>query len=604
MIVRVARYKLSIALIGAPVNPFKSLIQLLFLLCAPLAVCFSFALLVGCASVQPEMPVRLPSRSDVTIGIKPAQPPCTQFLTWRDGTAFDGRLIRQQLIADGDAACRAGQLTAAIDLYRRAGATPLDVATARELAVRRAAVALARGASSDALAVLNGFTRRFPAQEPFPDFGFLLGAAFAGSGDIDQAIAWWSKVYVADGGNGSLAKRSKDATYELIRRVDDATLERVQASWRDDDMVRTALAQARVNRLSSQELEARLTADPVAPVDGAKIGDGLGVLLPLSGRFQMLGERARRGVEIALSTLSSPAPLVAVDSGESVSLIQQRLSELTRAGVSAIVGPLLAEQVDDVAVGVPTSTAVLSLSKRAPGQPLPNFISLGITAEAQIDSILDVAQHTVGLTQLAVIGTNEAMLTFGELVRNGMRDRSISLVLERTFIREDIAAATDIGREIGESRAQGVLFLDGPSIAGSIAAGIPESDRANIKLLGLASWDNEAQLQQSRSVLDGARFVSGFARSSEREVIRNFIATYQQRYREMPDVVAAQGFDAASLVLAAKARQQSGESLVSTLQSMPPFEGLTGRIEHKPDGRVARSLAALQFQNGQITEVR
>lgn len=584
----------------------KPLIRLVALLTVPLLCCFTFAFIVGCSSNEPRVPVRLPSRTDSSLGIKPPTPPCTEFVTWREGSSADGKLIRNQMIADGDAACAAGNAAAAAKLYQSAMSTPLSQSDARELALRRAALALGRGAATDALVVLNGYLRKSKNSEIFGDFGFLLGAAYAGTGDIDQAIAWWSRVYVLEHGTGSLATRSKDATFELLRRVDDESLARAQETWRDDDMVRTVLAQARGNRLSPGEIATRIENDnrgSEVSVSGSVSATNLGVLLPLTGRFQALGERARRGVELALSAQANPGALVAIDSGESSSLVRERLADLVRGGVEAMVGPLLAEQVDDVAAAAPTGTMVLSLSKRGPIVSTPNFWSLGITAEAQVDSILNHAHSVLGITQIAVVGSTEAMETFGELVRNGMRDRSISLVLERSFAKEDIAAATSLGREIAASSAQAVLFLDNAAVSGNVAVGIPESERKNIKLLGLASWDSESQLQQSQAVLEGARFVSGFPKTSSRELIANFVATYQQRYREVPDVVAAQGFDAASLVLAASARQQTGETIVAAFQNLPPFEGLTGRIENRPGIGVVRSLAVLEFQNGKVSEI-
>ncbi len=581
----------------------KPLIRIVALLTVPLLCCFTFAFTIGCSGSDPKIPVRLPSRTDSSLGIKPPTPPCTEFVTWRQGSSVDGKLIRNQMIADGDAACAAGNAPAAAQAYQRAANSPLSQFEARELAVRRAALALGRGAAADALVTLNGYLKQFRNAEIHGDFGFLLATAYAGTGDVDQAIAWWSRVYVLENGTGSLATRSKDATFELLRRVDDASLARAQEVWRDDDMVRTALAQARGNRLSPGQIAERIE-EAHRGGDLAVSGENLGVLLPLTGRFQALGERARRGVELALSAHANPGALVAVDSGESASLVREKLAELVKSDVQTIIGPLLAEQVDDVAIAAPSGSMVLSLSKRGPVIPSVNFWSLGITAEAQVDSILTHARSTIGITQLAVVGSTEAMETFGELVRNGMRDRSISLVLERSFAKEDIAAATDIGRELSVSSAQAVLFLDNAAVSSNIAVGISEEDRRNIKFLGLAAWDSEAQLQQARAVLNGARFVSGFPRSSSRNLIVNFIATYQQRYRENPDVVAAQAFDAASLVMAARSRQRSGESIVAAFQNLPPFEGLTGRIENLPGVGVVRSLPVLQFQNGIITELQ
>jgi ABC-type branched-subunit amino acid transport system substrate-binding protein len=87
--------------------------------------------------------------------------------------------------------------------------------------------------------------------------------------------------------------------------------------------------------------------------------DRIGVLLPLSGRYGGVGTRLRAAIELGWSQGGGKGQLIFVDSGGTASSATAALTELvTRRGVVAVLGPVLAPETDAVvraadAMGVP-----------------------------------------------------------------------------------------------------------------------------------------------------------------------------------------------------------------------------------------------------------
>lgn len=138
----------------------------------------------------------------------------------------------------------------------------------------------------------------------------------------------------------------------------------------------------------------------------------LGCLLPLSGSFSAYGQRALRGIEMALIHFSQKAPelmpkLIVKDTQSDTKQAIDALKEMAKQGVAAVVGPMVtAEQVamEADALGVP----IITLTQKeyiTDGSPyvFRNFI----TPEMQVKTLVNFASETLGATRFAILYPNE-----------------------------------------------------------------------------------------------------------------------------------------------------------------------------------------------------
>jgi len=158
----------------------------------------------------------------------------------------------------------------------------------------------------------------------------------------------------------------------------------------------------------------------------------LGCLLPLSGPYELYGQRALNAVELALSLVSAgeqgtPVKLVIKDSASEESTAVQGVRELAQAGVGAIIGPIV------VAPAAAREAQKLNLPMVTMTQK-PEITEVGdfifrhfITPQSQVKALVSYFVNGVGLRDFAVLYPREAYgqtfmtLFFDEAIRQGGR---------------------------------------------------------------------------------------------------------------------------------------------------------------------------------------
>jgi hypothetical protein len=165
-------------------------------------------------------------------------------------------------------------------------------------------------------------------------------------------------------------------------------------------------------------------------------------------------------------------------------------------------------------------------------------------------------------------------------------------------------ALVAIAQEIEVIPLDGIFLPDSLTVASRLFSSIAPAVRGRIRPLGLATWDNPGLLANSRTVLSGAVFVSLFFTASSRPAVTTFTQSYFEQYRVKPDFLAAQGFDAATLVASAVAQQRlSGAPFAVALGSIGAYEGLTGTMTIDESGEIRRSFAVVELRDDTIAEL-
>jgi ABC-type branched-subunit amino acid transport system substrate-binding protein len=140
--------------------------------------------------------------------------------------------------------------------------------------------------------------------------------------------------------------------------------------------------------------------------------------------------------------------------------------------------------------------------------------------------------------------------------------------------------------------------------AALIASQLAFYDIQNVALLGANGWGSEELVTLGGRYVDGGVFVDGFFAGSADPAVRAFTQAYRSRYQAEPTLLAAQGYDAARLVLAAlRAGADSGEKVHAYLAALKEFRGATGYASMSPEGELVRTLFFIQVKNGRFVEI-
>jgi ABC-type branched-subunit amino acid transport system substrate-binding protein len=104
--------------------------------------------------------------------------------------------------------------------------------------------------------------------------------------------------------------------------------------------------------------------------------------------------------------------------------------------------------------------------------------------------------------------------------------------------------------------------------------------------------------------IEGAVFVDGFFAASATPLIQEFVARYQARYHEMPDLIAAQAYDTiwmlAQILLDGAATRFHVREQLLRVQNLA---GVSGMTTMRPNGDAGKELYLLSIQNGQIIQL-
>jgi branched-chain amino acid transport system substrate-binding protein len=138
----------------------------------------------------------------------------------------------------------------------------------------------------------------------------------------------------------------------------------------------------------------------------------LGCLLPLSGSYAAYGQRALRGIEMALVHFSHEASnfipkLVVKDTQSDPEHAKNALKELAKEGVAALIGPMVTAELvamEADALGVPMITLT---QKEYITDSSPYVFRNFITPEMQVKALVNYTSKTLGAKRYTILYPNE-----------------------------------------------------------------------------------------------------------------------------------------------------------------------------------------------------
>jgi ABC-type branched-subunit amino acid transport system substrate-binding protein len=135
-----------------------------------------------------------------------------------------------------------------------------------------------------------------------------------------------------------------------------------------------------------------------------------------------------------------------------------------------------------------------------------------------------------------------------------------------------------------------VLFVpDSAEAVAMIAPGLALQGVNGVRLLGSSDWLDASLLRGSDRHVAGAVISTPFFAASDVGVVHEFVDAYQRTFAAAPDAYAAQGYDAASLVMQQLAeRRRDRESVREGLLAVRGFPGASGSLTMLPDGNARR----------------
>ena len=362
--------------------------------------------------------------------------------------------------------------------------------------------------------------------------------------------------------------------------------------------------------------------NPARSIRGSRPAESIGppavgVLLPLSGRYQSFGESCLRGIRVSLGAVEDRTPVVRTvildTHGEPMEAASAYQKLAADPGIVAVLGPMLSPELDAVrsyALGFDLATVHFSQRPLPVGGPLFRF---SMTKEDQAKVLARYAVGELGLRRWAIFHPDDA---YGREISSDFRLAAESLGArvvadvdyppEKTDLQ---AEAKRLQAKVGASESEppaidGVFLPETAERLGMVTSYLAFVDIRGVQLLGASGWDRPQELLAAMPSVNRGIFVDGFFLYSFRPEVRAFVDAYRDGYHDDPGTLEAYGYDAASLVrdLIAAGNVTRG-ALLGALRRPFSRRGATGETIVAPGGRIEKGLFLLRIEDGTIREI-
>ena len=300
----------------------------------------------------------------------------------------------------------------------------------------------------------------------------------------------------------------------------------------------------------------------------------LGVIPCLTGTNALLGQQGREGAEFAVAQINArmgkvfddrPFEMVLEDATGDNQTAVAAMNKLVTENVDAIVLPVLSTQIQAMApvvkpTGIPWLTGGTAVKNTQLG--LNNLFRLG--GEGQCN----LALQKLGLTAVADIGYPVGQKDFTP-----------------EFLRIKQAGADGI-----------VLYVQNPSDTAIILAAFKQ-EKLDVPLIGSPSLANEGALEAAKANANGCYgaldYIIGTPRTDA------FIAAFQAKFNEKPDVGTGSGWVVDAITLYADTVRKIGRTdkakIIDALHQVKGWEGILGDHTCDAEGNMVHEVGIVQI---------
>lgn len=329
----------------------------------------------------------------------------------------------------------------------------------------------------------------------------------------------------------------------------------------------------------------------------------VGLLLPLSGKNEALGQALLQAAEMALFEAGQRAETITlvVRDSEQIGGPGVAAQQLAQEQVKLVLGPLFGAQVAQTlpplkAANIPLISFSSDRSVAGPGSYI-----LGIMPQTQIERVLTYAMGR-GYRSFAAMVPDSAYgrSVVGALQATTQASRGAASMAMVDFYPTDGYDLSANVQRLAAARGSfdALLLPEGGDRLRIILSLLPafDVDQNQAKFLGTALWNDAALLQDP--MLVGAWFAAPPA-----EGWLGFERRYREAYGTTPPRVASVVYDAVALAIALGSQKPGGDFSAAALTQPDGFAGLDGLFRLRSDGVNERGLAVMEALTGRVVVV-
>jgi branched-chain amino acid transport system substrate-binding protein len=324
------------------------------------------------------------------------------------------------------------------------------------------------------------------------------------------------------------------------------------------------------------QLSGENTIIPAVPVEKK-----IGLLAPLTGKYGEFGQAVLNGVELAFEEYNQKAAekfkIVSADSkGDAIDAVKQARRLADSSMVMGLIGEVLSGATI-AAAGVADVLGVPLLSPTATDDRIstigPNIFQLNPSLSWQGPAVAQYGVKARGFKTLAMLYPDEGAW---ESVAQAFAKEASKLGAKMVYVQSYTPGTTDFKAQIDQMRLVKVDALFLPASPSDIVMIAPQLayNQVKLQLLGPESWGDPKVAAQGDVYVEGAIFAVLSESSELAQSSAAFEERFKKRYGKPPSKQAAQGYDAAMIMIAALQKNPASRQELRTYLTSGDFTGL------------------------------
>ncbi len=390
----------------------------------------------------------------------------------------------------------------------------------------------------------------------------------------------------------------------------------------------------------------------------------IGCLLPLSGPYKHYGNKALKGIELAMGRFNSKdnhpsIRIIIKDIGSDPHKTAMAVMELFNEGAAAIIGPIITAEPAALEAqdrGIP----IITLTQKDNITDIGNYVFRNfLTPKMQVKAIVSYAVRKLGLNSFAILypdenyGTTFMNLFWDEVMAYGGKvvgvesydpahtdfadpiKKLVGLYFEVPEDLKDVDIQIGNEEEYNDTNEEAddadkkqdknpdeeiyndeepkplvdfdaIFIPDAPNKAGLIIPQLAFYDVDDVYLFGTNLWHSDRLIKMSRQYIQGAIMADGFFAESSSEHVRDFVRFFKETFMEEPGFIEAVSYDTAMIlfqILSAEDIRFRSE-LKDQLMKLVNFRGITGVTSFDNNGDVQKKPYLLKIKGEKFIEIK
>lgn len=366
--------------------------------------------------------------------------------------------------------------------------------------------------------------------------------------------------------------------------------------------------------------ESAKPATDVKPVDGAKPADTDAIIIgevgSLTGSEAAFGISTRNGIELAIDEVNAAG---GVKGRKLKVIVYDDQSKPEEAGSS--VARLLGQDHALIILGEVASTNSLAMAPKAqeakvpmisPSSTNPKVTEVGdyIFRVCFIDPfqgyvMAKYAKEELKFSRVAILTDKKSAYSDGltEVFQRKFAEMGGKIVGVEAYSKGDTDFRAQL-TNIKKLKAEG-LYVPGYYQDVAIIAEQAKELGIKVTMMGGDGWDSAKLFELGGSAVDGSYVSNHYSADDPSPRVQDFIKRYNERYKSVPDSLAALGYDSARVAVDAmqRAKELTGPAIRDEIAQTKDFPGVAGNITLDDKRNPVKPAVVLKIEGGKFKYV-